>query len=147
MRVLPPPKAPPSRRGALGRWHHALLGHQRRQHGRSLRERSPVLCVKFGQAFRGRHRDGERQPDSSLDGKFSLESNFAIGARISAEFSKPKILRPDRRFESHLVRQLVCCFYRENRRAKIISKSPRVSSGQLATGDRREQSLVSTRAL
>ena len=25
-----------------------LLGHQRRQHGRSLRERSPVLCATFG---------------------------------------------------------------------------------------------------
>ena len=27
-----------------------LLGHRRRQHGRSLRERSPVLCATFGQA-------------------------------------------------------------------------------------------------
>ena len=84
MRVLPPPKAPPSRRGALGRWHHALLG-QRRQHGRSLRERSPVLRATFGQTFWGR-RDGERQPDSGLD-----ESNFAIGGLpgdFSAQFSQ-----------------------------------------------------------
>ena len=50
---------------------------------------------------------GERQTDSSFGGKFSLEPNFAIGARNSAEFSKPEILRPDREFESHLVRQLV----------------------------------------
>ena len=45
--VLPPPKAPPWRRGALGRWPHALLGHQRRQHGRFLRRRSPVECARL----------------------------------------------------------------------------------------------------
>jgi len=45
--ALPPPKAPPWRRGALGRWPHALLGHQRRQHGRFLRRRSPLECARL----------------------------------------------------------------------------------------------------
>ena len=49
MRVLPPPKAPPLRRGALAVG--AMpFGHQLRQHGRSLGGRSPVLCAAFGQA-------------------------------------------------------------------------------------------------
>jgi hypothetical protein len=46
---------------------------------------------------------GERQTDSSLGGKSSLGPT--IGARNSAEFSKPQILLRDREFESRLVRQ------------------------------------------
>jgi hypothetical protein len=57
MRVLSPPKAPPLRRGALGRC-----------------ERSPVLCATFGQAFNDAT-DGERHSDGSLDGKCSPEAN------------------------------------------------------------------------
>ena len=125
-----------------------FLGNQRRQHERSLRRRSPVrMCESRRCLNHALAETGERQTDSSFGGKFSLEPNFAIGARNSAEFSKPKILRPDREFESHLVRQLVCCFCRENRVAGIIAKCPQVSSGEIAISDRRERSWVFTRAL
>src|SRR3974377_804170 len=44
---------------------------------------------------------GERQEDSSFGGKFSPELDFALEARKFIEFSKLRILRPDREFESH----------------------------------------------
>jgi hypothetical protein len=113
MRVLPPLKAPPSRRGALGRWHRAPSRPPTTSAWTlPSREKSSSLC-DVRASFLRRHRDGERQPDSSLDGKISLGSNFSIGAQISAEFSKPQILLPDREFESRLVRHLVQCFSRE----------------------------------
>ena len=68
----------------------------------------------------------------------------------SGKFSrnfKGKFCQPDREFESNPVRQLVCCFCRENRVAGIIAKCPQVSSGEVATRDRRERSWVSTPAL
>jgi hypothetical protein len=84
---------------------------------------------------------GERQTDSSFGVKFSLEPNFAIGARNSAEFSKPEILRPDREFESHLVRQLVHCFSREILLSEIIAQVPQVSPTKIGATGPRERRL------
>jgi hypothetical protein len=46
--ALPPPKAPPSRRGAVGA---VATRPPTRQHGRSLRERSPVLLCGLRASF------------------------------------------------------------------------------------------------
>jgi hypothetical protein len=48
---------------------------------------------------------GARQEDSSFGGKSSPQLDFALEARKFIEFSKLTILRPDREFESHPLRQ------------------------------------------
>jgi hypothetical protein len=81
--------------------------------------------------------------DSSFAAKFSPEPDFAIEAQNSIEFSKPEILRPDREFESHLVRQLVSCFCKENGRKGIIANYLEVSARKLATVESRKPNLAS----
>ena len=50
------------------------------------------------------------------------EAEFAILARNFIAFSKPKNLRPDREFESYLVRQLVAVFAEKFRHPKFLRK-------------------------
>ena len=69
------------------------------------------------------------------------EAEFAILARNFIAFSKPKNLRPDREFESYLVRQLVRCFCREISPPEILTQDPRVSLTQFDANYHRERSL------
>jgi hypothetical protein len=86
---------------------------------------------------------GERQAESNSGGKFSLESDFGIEARNSVEFSKPQIRRPDREFESRLVRQLVYRFCTKILLFGIRANYPGVSLRKLATTDSRGPNLGS----
>jgi hypothetical protein len=79
--ALPPPKAPPLRRGALGRWRNVWLSNQRRQHERSLRRRSPVrMCESRKRSNHALAETGERLGDSSFGGKFSPTSEAGNSA-------------------------------------------------------------------
>jgi hypothetical protein len=68
---------------------------------------------------------GELQVDSTLGGNFLSSPIGRLKREILSSFQKPRILRPDREFESHLLGQLVCCFCREIRPAANIAKYPK----------------------
>jgi hypothetical protein len=72
--------------------------------------------------------------------KFFPERNFAIEARNPIEISKTQIVRPDREFEFHLLRQPVPCFCREIGLAGITVTYPQVSLTEFGKSDRRERS-------
>jgi hypothetical protein len=109
--ALPPPKAPPLRRGALAVGAIPSRPPTTSAWTLSSREKSSSLCglrASFCDAQGSQTKPPRRQTKQAAARKKTSLKNLQAGN--SAEFSKPQIPLPDREFESVPLRQLVFCF-------------------------------------